>query len=641
MHFNLNGKPCYEPAWFEGYAIFWCMCSELLNWSKADTLRNIGRCSHSNEQSIEAIISTLTTMDSFILSLWETKGKQLPWAEFKAQLSEKVEIRELIYIFKPVYTCVYLRRDDDYTVYRMMRSCLLFLSRITLNGNIEQLQSKVYADWKAVDASLPDNVPLEPKKFFTEYVCGWKLSSLRDIDARFSNGSCADAHNCLYEKYMQVGTDSRVRYLNDKCGIRVYRPDAAQGLCFNAKISAAKIHGYQRQLRVSLGTTVPKNYAKRRGINMEPAHLTALQQCVKTSLYSYIEGHPHLSKHICFSHAEYNAEQAQIASEFGYYATIDISSASDRISKTMLKCWMGGSDLYRAWLLTKSDAVAIPDGDGYEIWTPRRAFSMGSAVCFPIETLCYAALCETALEHVGIDPAVSAYRVYGDDIIIECQAATALVQLLEVCGCKVNMDKTYMGRGDHIFRESCGGEFLDGVDVTPVRISRRFTAEEPLKRFADFQELANRCYALFPGTRAALVNQVLEDGFLPHFTLSEEGGWCSYTASNFHLPILYDDDLQESFAYFDTTTCRFGHEQVSDLMYLQEVLRRMEVRTRGENPYRPKRLPAFERGEHLALIDADQIISGANLIWMTPTQEERALSLQLVRKPWAECRIGL
>jgi hypothetical protein len=57
--------------------------------------------------------------------------------------------------------------------------------------------------------------------------------------------------------------------------------------------------------------------------------------------------------------------------------------------------------------------------------------------------------------------------VYGDDIIVRSDFADTAIQVLESVGLRVNTNKSFV---HSLFRESCGGEYYNGWDVTPVRL---------------------------------------------------------------------------------------------------------------------------------------------------------------------------
>lgn len=62
--------------------------------------------------------------------------------------------------------------------------------------------------------------------------------------------------------------------------------------------------------------------------------------------------------------------------------------------------------------------------------------------------------------------------VYGDDIIVPVDEARSLINYLSILGFQTNVDKTYLSGN---FRESCGGDFLNGIDVRPFFLKTRFS----------------------------------------------------------------------------------------------------------------------------------------------------------------------
>jgi len=62
-------------------------------------------------------------------------------------------------------------------------------------------------------------------------------------------------------------------------------------------------------------------------------------------------------------------------------------------------------------------------------------------------------------------------RVYGDDLIVPVDYVRSVIDVLELLGFKVNTGKSFWNGK---FRESCGGDYYDGEDVTPVRVRREW-----------------------------------------------------------------------------------------------------------------------------------------------------------------------
>lgn len=149
-----------------------------------------------------------------------------------------------------------------------------------------------------------------------------------------------------------------------------------------------------------------------------------------------------------------NQRRAMEGSLTGALATLDLSSASDTISKEIVFELL---PLDWATMLSygRSGSVLLPNG---EVLEQEKFSSMGNGYTFPLETLIFWALaascCETA----------SDASVYGDDIIVPVGSVPLLLEVLRVCGFSVNEKKSYWATP---FRESCGTDYFRGTNVRP------------------------------------------------------------------------------------------------------------------------------------------------------------------------------
>jgi hypothetical protein len=96
---------------------------------------------------------------------------------------------------------------------------------------------------------------------------------------------------------------------------------------------------------------------------------------------------------------------------------------------------------------------------------------------------------EAAYHLLGGDTGV---YVYGDDIIVPSLFYEEAVNGLQRIGLIVNLSKSF---ADGPFRESCGGEYYNGIDVTPVRV-RKFIRSQG-SGLATNADLANSFVAKF------------------------------------------------------------------------------------------------------------------------------------------------
>lgn len=230
--------------------------------------------------------------------------------------------------------------------------------------------------------------------------------------------------------------------------------------------------------RISQTIFVPKSYKTFRTISMEPATLMYLQQGIWGEIDRVVGSSPWLRSHIGFHDQGRNQSFAKEGSISRGFATIDLSAASDSVSYKLVKRIFRGTPLLKYIVATRSRRTLLPDG---RIVKLKKFAPMGSALCFPIETIIFAAICQYVTREHGV---TKDYSVFGDDIIVPTQCAEDVMITLEVLGFRVNREKSFFDP-DCWFRESCGAEFCDGFDVTPLRVSRKYNHTQQLERLTD------------------------------------------------------------------------------------------------------------------------------------------------------------
>jgi hypothetical protein len=221
-------------------------------------------------------------------------------------------------------------------------------------------------------------------------------------------------------------------------------------------------------------TPVPKTLKGPRIIAIEPCCMQYAQQAIRRELYSRIESSAEAGGHVNFTDQGINQQKALMASLDGSLATVDLSEASDRVPLDLaLAMFNSNPDLRDAIESCRSTHAKLPDGS---IIGPLRKFaSMGSALCFPVESMYFYTCCVVALLRIRNLPVT--YRncyavsrdiyIYGDDIIIPADETVAVLDYLQKYNCKVNRHKTFW---HGFFRESCGLDAYKGVNVTPIYI---------------------------------------------------------------------------------------------------------------------------------------------------------------------------
>jgi hypothetical protein len=273
---------------------------------------------------------------------------------------------------------------------------------------------------------------------------------------------------------------------------------------------------------------VPKTAKGPRTIAVEPSYRMYIQQGLMRSLTESIERRGLPPR---FSDSTKNRLLAREGSETGFWSTIDLSAASDSVSSAIVADLTAGRPDFRdALFACRSSQAKMPDGTTY---TLNKFASMGSAVCFPIESMVFAAIavyamaprCQSGRVSLPIDrKVVGRVTVFGDDIIVPTTEYSAVVSALNDFGFKVNGRKSFhQGR----FRESCGGDYYAGHSVAFVKLRQplRFSTTDAVETSSTVS-FRNQLAAtgLWPGVVRELDRHFLDDlKLFPYGTSSSPG----------------------------------------------------------------------------------------------------------------------
>lgn len=240
--------------------------------------------------------------------------------------------------------------------------------------------------------------------------------------------------------------------------------------------------------------TVPKTRKTPRIIAVEPSAMQYAQQGLMRALVPLLESNQF--GFVGFTDQMVNRNLAKQGSYDGSLATLDLKEASDRVPNSLVyELFSSWPELRDALQASRSRSAELP-GQSEKIRLSKFA-SMGSAVCFPVEALVF-----TTIVLAGIQLALGrplkrrdlhdlkgSLRVYGDDIVVPVDYVEHVVSSLQSYGMKVNTAKSFWNGK---FRESCGGDYYDGSDVTPIRLSRRFaTCRTDVDEFQSQVEFSN------------------------------------------------------------------------------------------------------------------------------------------------------
>lgn len=187
------------------------------------------------------------------------------------------------------------------------------------------------------------------------------------------------------------------------------------------------------------------------------------------------------------------------------WCTVDLSSASDSICQCVVRSFLSDSEKtsnLNGWFnilnSLRSKEGLVPEHvsleSGEVISSHQHQFelfsSMGNGFTWELESLLFYAVMTVVVPGIWVShhgrpclrwPHVG---IFGDDMVFPSAYAPQVCALLEHLGFAVNLKKSFF-RGP--FRESCGEDYISGINVRPLFI------KELITNGSELVELANRC----------------------------------------------------------------------------------------------------------------------------------------------------
>jgi hypothetical protein len=247
---------------------------------------------------------------------------------------------------------------------------------------------------------------------------------------------------------------------------------------------------------------VPKTQKTPRVIAAEPASMQYMQQALMGVLVPSLET-SWIKDMIGFTDQIPNRELAKRGSLDGSLATLDMKEASDRVSFMQALAIGEHFPLFReAISATRSKLARLPSGEVIHL---RKFASMGSALCFPIEAMAFLTAIFVGIERKLIAEGsrsrltkqdvmsfIGSVRVYGDDIIVPVDCVYYVTDVFRSLGWKTNIGKSFW---TGLFRESCGGDYYAGHDITIIRFRKEFpSSRKDANKVASLVSFRNQLY---------------------------------------------------------------------------------------------------------------------------------------------------
>ncbi len=215
---------------------------------------------------------------------------------------------------------------------------------------------------------------------------------------------------------------------------------------------------------------VPKTQKTPRIIAADQTANQFVQQGIHNLLLNQVKSNEYLSSAIDWTNQDRQRSLALAGSINGSFATLDLSEASDRVHVSLVANMLRHHRLLKDVVFACRTTKANFEGETIFL---QKFVPMGSALCFPFETMLFTVIAIREVLRAQSRPvtkknvykALSSVSLYGDDIIVPTETAISVTTGLESFGLKINTRKSFW-TGE--FRESCGGDYFRGIDVTPV-----------------------------------------------------------------------------------------------------------------------------------------------------------------------------
>lgn len=281
--------------------------------------------------------------------------------------------------------------------------------------------------------------------------------AMNDDYCYFSSGNISDGQKNQADKFIAAGMKGPLTMGHFCVDHAVWR----------------KLGSFEEIDYVSEISAVPKSYKAARIIAKEEAWRNYRMQGIRAELERCVEHRTNLR----FKDQTPNQEAARLGSLERNLATLDLSSASDSVSRLLVEK-LFPPHIYEDMDRFISKKAKLPSGG---IKNLSKFSTSGTPLCFPTEEIVFYSIVVSATRRVGrwmgldqdtIEDAVNHVIIFGDDMICEHWAAEHVIETLVLLGFTLNAEKSHWSQNDP-YRESCGAEYWEGIDISSRYFPRK------------------------------------------------------------------------------------------------------------------------------------------------------------------------
>lgn len=351
----------------------------------------------------------------------------------------------------------------------------------------------------SLDEELYGTFKQELYKFF--YPSGFGL--LDSLDTIFLNGKCGPGSSIdapLGDFYSKMFS-SRLTCTSPGL-IKHYETNTLRfPLWSDAEFFRQDTYGKPRVVDGSRLSFVPKNDKISRLICTEPTlnmfYQLGCGALIERRLKSYFR--IDLS-----TQPDWNRGLVRAGSRDDSWCSIDLESASDSISLNMLRGALPRG-VYDMLMLLRSCQTEV-QGEAVHL---NMVSTMGNGFTFPLQTAIFACAVKSAYMSLGLRRWV---HVFGDDLVIRKNAKHRVLRMLQLLGFRVNADKSFF---EGPFRESCGHDYYNGVNIRGVYVKRLSTLQDSYATLNALVEFTARTGVLLRHACSLILSRVNRDIQVP------------------------------------------------------------------------------------------------------------------------------
>lgn len=366
-------------------------------------------------------------------------------------------------------TTGHLKQDYDMSCIKSVRQILYLFKKFSLSEeSTEALDFKAKTKFFDTDDELVNIRFDDARSHYLKMCCQTILPNL-ELDSEYSlkhgPGAVAEGH-LSNSKWKAIW--SSLCSTDDLSGLGIDLFGLSSPERFDAEMKDAQPSVPRGRAKL---ISVAKNSTSRRTITIEPVVLQFAQQGLNGRLRQEIEQCPILHQVLVLSHQQPNQYLAEVGSTTGEWATLDLSSASDRLSCEVVKLVFHRHEAFLEKLFRfRSVEVRAKKISARSI---TKFAGMGNATTFPVQSVVFAMITIASILHkLGKKPthrnvlhASRMVQVYGDDIVCPTHHHSQVEEWLEHFGMRVNHHKSFT---EGNFRESCGVDAFMGIEITPL-----------------------------------------------------------------------------------------------------------------------------------------------------------------------------